>query len=329
MPPGDSLQGGRLLDVIPTSSAALRARPSTSPPATTPTGSRLSGDVREALDAARRGKVGDRSSTTPNQPSYNSEADRIATGNPDAFVIFDFPETYRRSVRRSCATGNWEPGQDLRDRRPRLERPARYPRPSDVADGPARDRSGHAAKPARPAQAFDGLFDSRAEAVDRQTFDAQNFDAVVLCYLSAVAPARPTARRWRTRCARSAPRRARSTPGSSFPQAIRALRSGKDIDYEGASGPIDMDAAGDPTAGAYDLFQFKDGAAQLDRAGRGRGRASRPALAEEVVGDPQVVEVDVLHALDLAQRDARHLVPVQRRHAAELALLASSAALTP
>ena len=64
--------------------------------------------------------------------------------------------------------------------------------PKDVGD--RRDR-GHAAAPrrarptrTRPPQAFDKLYTSSdPKDVDRQTFDAQNFDAVMLCYLAAVA----------------------------------------------------------------------------------------------------------------------------------------------
>ncbi len=38
------------------------------------------------------------------------------------------------------------------------------------------------------AQAFDEAFKAAEPAdVDRMTFDAQNFDAVVICYLAAVA----------------------------------------------------------------------------------------------------------------------------------------------
>ena len=38
------------------------------------------------------------------------------------------------------------------------------------------------------SKAFDKAYTSRGpEDVDRQTFDAQNFDAVILCYLAAVA----------------------------------------------------------------------------------------------------------------------------------------------
>jgi branched-chain amino acid transport system substrate-binding protein len=45
-----------------------------------------------------------------------------------------------------------------------------------------------------------------------------------------------------------------------LPAAIEALQNGDDIDYDGASGAIDMDDAGDATAGVYDIYEFKDGA---------------------------------------------------------------------
>jgi hypothetical protein len=57
-------------------------------------------------------------------------------------------------------------------------------------------------------------------------------------------------------------------PGTRYtweqlPAAIRALAAGDDIDYEGASGPIDMDDAGDASAGFFDLFRFQDGKIKL------------------------------------------------------------------
>ena len=38
------------------------------------------------------------------------------------------------------------------------------------------------------------------------------------------------------------------------PEAIEALENGEDIDYTGASGPIDMDVRGAPTSGVYDIY---------------------------------------------------------------------------
>jgi hypothetical protein len=40
-------------------------------------------------------------------------------------------------------------------------------------------------------------------------------------------------------------------------QAVKALEAGQDIDYDGASGPIDLNDAGDPTAAVYDVYEFK------------------------------------------------------------------------
>lgn len=41
--------------------------------------------------------------------------------------------------------------------------------------------------------------------------------------------------------------------------ALTALANGDDIDYQGASGPIDWDENGDPTAATYELWQFEGG----------------------------------------------------------------------
>ena len=63
-------------------------------------------------------------------------------------------------------------------------------------------------------------------------------------------------------------RRVSSPPGTKYtwrqlPEAIHALESGKDIDYEGASGPINMEPLdstmpAEPTAGFFDAYRFQD-----------------------------------------------------------------------
>ncbi len=44
-----------------------------------------------------------------------------------------------------------------------------------------------------------------------------------------------------------------------LPEAIEALQNGDDIDYQGASGPLDLDESGDATSGVYDIYSFKGG----------------------------------------------------------------------
>ena len=58
--------------------------------------------------------------------------------------------------------------------------------------------------------------------------------------------------------------RVASTPGKTYTYlnlaaAIRALKAGKDINYEGAGGPVDFDANGDLRAALYNVYTYKDG----------------------------------------------------------------------
>ena len=108
------------------------------------------------------------------------------------------------------------------------------------------------------AEAFDKAY-TAAGGPDRQTFDAQNFDATILCYLSAVAAGSTDGKEM------AAKLQDVSGPGGTkytfeqLPDAIKALQNGDDINYEGASGPLDLNDQGDPTSGVYDIYRYKDG----------------------------------------------------------------------
>ena len=57
---------------------------------------------------ARGGQIGQKVVYDPEQPSYNSEAQKITSGNPDAWVIVDFPETYQKVGPALVRTGKWD-----------------------------------------------------------------------------------------------------------------------------------------------------------------------------------------------------------------------------
>jgi ABC-type branched-subunit amino acid transport system substrate-binding protein len=207
---------------------------------------------------AKGGKVGQKVIYDPKQPSYNSEAQKIASGNPDAWVIVDFPETYQKVGPALVRTGKWDPKRTFI-----TDGLASSSLPKNVGAAATEGLRGSApGTPQKGAtqQAFNKLYTSSApKSVQRQTFDAQNFDAVVLCYLAAVAAGKADGAAMKDKLqAITAP------PGTKYtwqqlPQAIKALTDGKDIDYDGASGPIDLDANGDPTSGVYDILQFENG----------------------------------------------------------------------
>jgi ABC-type branched-subunit amino acid transport system substrate-binding protein len=204
----------------------------------------------------RGATVGESVIYDPEQPSYNSEANQIASGNPDAWVIIDFPETYAKVGPALVRTGNWDATKTFfTDGLASTDLPAGAGREATegmIGSAPGAFAQGSA------VEAFDRLYTS-APGPARQVFDAQNFDAAMLCYLGAVAAGSTEG------SAISGELEAvTGPPGKKYtfeqlPQAIQALQNGEDIDYEGASGPIDLDEAGDLTRYVYDLFRFRDG----------------------------------------------------------------------
>jgi ABC-type branched-subunit amino acid transport system substrate-binding protein len=203
------------------------------------------------------GTVGEEVIYDPEQPSYDSEAGQITSGNPEAIVIVDFPETYNKMGPALVRTGDFDASTAfMTDGLASSELPA--------SAGPEATEGARGTAPGAPEEdeasvAFNDLYEqSDPRDVDRMTFDAQNFDAVVLCYLAAVAAGSTDG----TDMAAEV-REISGPPGDKFtweqlPDAIEALQNGDDIDYVGAAGELDMDEAGDATAGVYDIYRYKN-----------------------------------------------------------------------
>lgn len=192
----------------------------------------------------------------PEASSYDSEASDIVAGDPDGFVIIDFEDPYAKVGAALVRTGDFDASKMF------------------TADGlafgdgvssssvPLKSLAGaKGTRPATPedtdtAQAFDDLFKEEAGDVDRNTFDAQNFDAVMLCFLASVAAGSADG-------ADIAPQitNVASAPGEQYDftqlgDAVQALLDGEDIDFEGVSGSLDLDENGDPTIANYDVFSY-------------------------------------------------------------------------
>jgi ABC-type branched-subunit amino acid transport system substrate-binding protein len=203
------------------------------------------------------GEIGEEVVYDPELPNYDSEAEQLVSGEPDATVIFDFPETYNK-VGPALVRAGFDPTTTFF-----TDGLASSDLPSTAGEEATEGMRGTA--PGAPDEgeastAFDTLYvDSEPKDVDRQTFDAQNFDAIVLCYLAAVGAGSTDGQDMA-----EVVRDISGAPGDQYtweelPEAIEALQNGDDIDYEGASGSIEMDEAGDSTAGVYDTLTFKGG----------------------------------------------------------------------
>jgi len=257
--PPDSLQGPALADAMEEELGGAEGTTVNIGARNDAYGTGLADAFRAAWEE-KGGVIGQEVVYDPEQPSYNSEATQLTEGEPDAYAIFDFPETFGKVGPALVRTGNYDASTAFV-----TDGLASDSLPDDVGEegteGTRGTRPG-APDEGAPSEAFDELY-TEAGGEDRQTFDAQNFDAVMLCYLAAVAAGSTDGAEMAAQVG------AVSGPGGTkytweeLPEAIEALQNGEDIDYEGASGPVDLNEAGDATAGVYDLFEYTDGALEV------------------------------------------------------------------
>ena len=194
----------------------------------------------------------------PEAATYDSEANQITADDADGYVIVDFPETFVKVGPALVRTGKWDPKTTFVTDGLISGDLAADPKNKAFTEGL------RGTAPGTPTGATSGAFDklytsADPKDVDRQTFDSQNFDAVILCYLAAVAAGSTDGQDMA-----DALQDVTAPPGDKYtfeqlPDAIEALQNGDDIDYVGASGDINLDDNGDPTVGVYDVFEFKGG----------------------------------------------------------------------
>jgi branched-chain amino acid transport system substrate-binding protein len=212
-------------------------------------------DSLEAELEDRGATVAEKVVYDPEQPSYNSEAEQITSGNPDNFVIIDFPETFAKLGPALVRTGNWDSTKTfITDGLSSTELTKEVG--GEATEGMLGTAPGTFSGDA--PNSFDKLYEG-APGPPRNLFDSTTFDDVILCYLAAVAAGSTDGEEMA-----GAVVEVTGPPGKKYtyeqlPQAIEALENGEDIDYEGASGPVDWDENGDLSRYIYDISQFKNG----------------------------------------------------------------------
>ncbi|MBM3666737.1 MAG: hypothetical protein FJW90_04535 [Actinobacteria bacterium] len=200
--------------------------------------------------------------TDPDGPVLPEAAERITDGDPDAVVIADYPETFAELAPELSATGSWRPARAWATAA--LASPVLSEQLGEAAiEGmrgvtPATPRDGEASR------AFGRLYRRSARGgVPRGRFDAHQFDATILCYLAAVSAGSTEGEKMADALIDLTSPEGAEYDWRRLPEAIAALQRGEDIDYTGASGPIDMDENGDPTAASFDVYRHTRGGVEL------------------------------------------------------------------
>jgi ABC-type branched-subunit amino acid transport system substrate-binding protein len=255
VPPADNLQGPVLADAIADELGGAQGKTINIGARNDAYGEGFTNALTSGFERLG-GSVGESVLYDPEQPSFNSEAQQITSGNPDAIAIIDFPETFEKVGPALERTGNFDTNitfitdglanGDLVESLDPLMEGIRGTAPGTPEAGAA-------------SEAFDQLYQqSEPRNVDRQTFDAQNFDAVILCYLAAVAAGSTDGQEMADQLQDITGPGGTKYTWDQLPDAVTALQNGEDIDYLGAAGEIDLDDNGDPTKGVYDVYRIQN-----------------------------------------------------------------------
>jgi branched-chain amino acid transport system substrate-binding protein len=188
-------------------------------------------------------------------PPYSGQAELISGGSPDAILLIDDPSGFSQLAPTLSSSPSWDPSRAWGSSQ--LVSPGLPDQVgADTIDGI------RAVAPGTPegedaASAFARDFRSaEPRNVELAPFAAQEFDATVLCYLAAVAAGSTDGQQMADHLIDITAPGGDEFSWQQLPDAIKALEDGKDIDYMGASGPIDMDVHGNPTAGVFDIYRY-------------------------------------------------------------------------
>jgi branched-chain amino acid transport system substrate-binding protein len=200
----------------------------------------------------RGGKIGASVSWNPSQPTFDTEAGRLVAGSPKGFVIIDFPDTFEKFAPSLVRSGKWSASQTLMTEAMRNgDVLKKIGAPVDGLRGTAASAAGGPA-----GKAFATYWKRHVRGAKPYTsFEGTALDAANVAFLAAVkacsaAPAKIKANL----------RSVSGAPGTkvnflTLGRAVRLLRSGKDVDYEGAFSPVDFDARGDIGSAVFELWR--------------------------------------------------------------------------
>jgi branched-chain amino acid transport system substrate-binding protein len=199
------------------------------------------------------GKVGVNISWNPDQPNFDSEMGQLVSGNPKGWVIIDFPETFQKYVASLVRSGKWDASRTF------MTEALRDTSVLDPIGTPVVGLRGTAASAAGgPAGAsFAAYWKKHVTGAKPYTgFEGTAVDAADVAFLAALKA-----------CSASPPKIKANLISVSGPpgvkvtylqmaKAIKLIRAGKEVDYEGVFSPVDFDKNGDIGSAVFEVWQY-------------------------------------------------------------------------
>jgi len=199
------------------------------------------------------GNIGVNISWNPDQPNFDSEMGQLVGGNPKGWVIIDFPETFQKYAPSLVRTGKWDASRTF------MTEALRNTTVLDAIGSPVVGLRGTAASAAGgPAgKQFAAYWKKNVKGAKPYTgFEGTALDAVNVAFLAAVKACSASPARIKANLISVS-----GPPGAKvnflhLAQAVKLIRAGKDVDYEGAFSPVDFDRNGDISSAVFEIWKY-------------------------------------------------------------------------
>jgi branched-chain amino acid transport system substrate-binding protein len=212
------------------------------------------GDIFRQAWEEGGGTIGEFITLNPDQPTFDTEAQQLASGDPAGWLIIDFCPQFGALVGPLQRAGTWDPARtfggdtlvDCTDQVPEGSMVGMRAIQANASAGSSFD-------------AYQELFESEGDPnIDFEPFTAEAFDSVFIAFLAAVAAQSndPVAISEQVVAVTN-------PPGAAYTfleidQAVQALLAGEDIHFNGATGPLLFNEQGRVTSTAYDVRALQE-----------------------------------------------------------------------
>lgn len=218
------------------------------------------GDIFRQAWEAGGGTIGQFITINPDQPTFDTEAQQLASGEPAGWLIIDFCPQFGTLAGPLTRTGAWDPARTFGG-------DTLYNCGDQVPEGSTLGMRTVQANASAGSSFpdFQALFEAEADPnIDFQAFIAEAFDSVFIPFLAAVAAQSndPVAISEQVVAVTNPPGEAYTF--LEIDQAVQALLAGEEIHFNGATGPLLFNDRGRVTATAYDVWQLgADGTGEI------------------------------------------------------------------
>lgn len=209
------------------------------------------------------GKIGTETVYNPDAPTLDTEAQQIASGNPDGWFLVSFCGDWGKLKGPLQRAGNWDPKKTFGG-----DALGGCPDPNQTIAGMRNTRGDVTG--GKSNAAWVKLYQERAnKSVPFSSFSVEAFDAPYVALLAALAAGSSD-----TNSIRAKLPAVTSAPGTqcdftTLKTCVDAILAGQDVDFEGASGSIAFNDLGDPSIVTYVILESKgDGAVDDPIIGR-------------------------------------------------------------